>query len=469
MDTKSKKRYDESEKQKWVERYQQVKTLEKVASEFNIAPMTVRGALIKAGIERNIRPRYSRDEKNAWIRLFNTGKSLGEISRERKVSIETIRIFLRKSGYQTKTIRRYTNQEKEKWVETYFECRNVSQVSDEFNVPLSTIHLHLTQIGVDIRKYSEEEIYQWIKAYQELKNTHKVAQKFGLHKGTVYAKLKERGLIEIPETVSEKWGDEIIRLYDEELYSIEEISKHLQLPYSTVGKHISIYSKTVRGRPRLTKDHHFFDNINSEKKAYWLGLIVADGYVHRSGIKIYASRQDRGHIKKLADILGVYIQDFERRTPKGNISKMSALEFRSTNTAEVLSSMGLSHDKAHDPQLAMVFEAISPELLNHFVRGVFDGDGHLTVFFDRGYKRVTLGFTGNTKFIERLRDCIVDKTKVRSNKVVRIKKSQFSAALHWGSKEDVYAILNWMYDQATITLPRKYEKAKNVLKETCTF
>lgn len=473
MDIESKK-YSESEKKLWVERYQQVNNFHKVALEFDVAPMTVRRAVIKAGIKRNISPRYSDVEKNIWITLLKSGKSVGQISRSRNVSPNAIKSFLLKSGYQTKTNRRYLKQEKEEWVKRYLEYGNIHQVANEFNVPLSTVHLHLTSEGIDTshqRKYDEKAIQDWIELYKDLKSTHKVAEKLNVPQHTVWFRLKEKGAIEIEDTVAEKWGAEINRLHQDKSMTLEEIAEHLRIPISTVYKHIRNFGKKRDFRTthmlRLSEEHHFFDNIDSEEKAYWLGFLVADGHIHPNGIKLSLSRVDRTHLEKFADLFSIHITDYERKTSKGNISKMARADFNSVFISEVLHSKFVGQKKAHDPELYKVFKFIPKEQLRHFIRGVFDGDGYLSVFYDRKWKRRTLGFTANKIFIEHLRDKLVALLKVRSNKVFSVKISPFAAIVNWSAKKDVCSILQWMYNDSTIVLERKYKKAKEVIEDIC--
>ena len=60
------------------------------------------------------------------------------------------------------------------------------------------------------------------------------------------------------------------------------------------------------GRPRLyTLNENFFETIDTEDKAYWLGFIYADGYItksktgqHNLGIKL--SIKDLAHLQKFA-------------------------------------------------------------------------------------------------------------------------------------------------------------------------
>ena len=47
-------------------------------------------------------------------------------------------------------------------------------------------------------------------------------------------------------------------------------------------------------------DHHFFDVINTEEKAYWLGFITADGcVVSKNRLTINLAVADVAHLEKL--------------------------------------------------------------------------------------------------------------------------------------------------------------------------
>jgi len=47
-------------------------------------------------------------------------------------------------------------------------------------------------------------------------------------------------------------------------------------------------------------NRHIFDKINTPEKAYWLGFIVADGYlnVERRMLRIKLGNKDKHHLEK---------------------------------------------------------------------------------------------------------------------------------------------------------------------------
>ena len=46
-------------------------------------------------------------------------------------------------------------------------------------------------------------------------------------------------------------------------------------------------------------NRHIFDNIDNEEKAYWLGFIVADGYLNldKHMLRIKLGNKDKQHLK----------------------------------------------------------------------------------------------------------------------------------------------------------------------------
>ena len=59
----------------------------------------------------------------------------------------------------------------------------------------------------------------------------------------------------------------------------------------------------IRYRRKYALNETFFEVINSEEKAYWLGFIAADGCVYRRTLSINLNIKDKEHLEKLITVL----------------------------------------------------------------------------------------------------------------------------------------------------------------------
>ena len=114
-----------------------------------------------------------------------------------------------------------------------------------------------------------------------------------------------------------------------------------------------------------------FEKIDSEEKAYWLGFLYADGYISFSENKIELSlaEKDVHHIEKFRDFLGINNRICYRPSVKAY-----RLSFRSDKCKQDLINQGCTPRKS----LTLKFptsKQVPYELIRHFIRGYFDGDG----------------------------------------------------------------------------------------------
>ena len=108
--------------------------------------------------------------------------------------------------------------------------------------------------------------------------------------------------------------DEVIRIYNDDY-----IGRHLGCPslkkkygydfYDAFSRlHLPLRNDQEKNK-KFYCDSDFFDVIDTEPKAYWLGFIFADGYVLKYANKKYAkfgislAGFDSGHLEKLRDAL----------------------------------------------------------------------------------------------------------------------------------------------------------------------
>lgn len=123
-------------------------------------------------------------------------------------------------------------------------------------------------------------------------------------------------------------------------------------------------------------NRHIFDNIDTPEKAYWLGFIIADGYLNisRRMLRIKLGDKDKNHLKKFIVFLGGDIEDMlklEIHNTTGNNEW-----YVSTYSAEIKDALiklkveQAKSGKEHVPP-------INKEFYRDFIRGLWDGDGFI--------------------------------------------------------------------------------------------
>jgi len=138
------------------------------------------------------------------------------------------------------------------------------------------------------------------------------------------------------------------------------------------------------GRHNYALDDGYFDSIDTEGKAYWLGFITADGCVQtgtvgangwlRNQLSVKLKESDAGHLEKLKSALSA--ESPVRLVPQATLSSGAAeIAVTSGRLVESLISLGVGPRKSLSVQ-----PWIGPdELMRHYWRGMVDGDGTLVV------------------------------------------------------------------------------------------
>lgn len=120
-------------------------------------------------------------------------------------------------------------------------------------------------------------------------------------------------------------------------------------------------------------NEHAFDALDNEQVCYWLGFIFADGYVAEEGVRINIKRSDEQHLHKFKAFLQAdqpIVQSFT--STKGVQHPRSSIMISNRKLAQQLSDLGIQVDRP-DPLRAI--SKIPNDLLCHWFRGMFDGDG----------------------------------------------------------------------------------------------
>lgn len=206
----------------------------------------------------------------------------------------------------------------------------------------------------------------------------------------------------------------------------------------------------------LKVNHHYFDNIDSNEKAWLLGFLAADGNVSkdRNRIKIGLSSVDRSILEKIKIMIESERDILDYETNNG--FKVSELSWSSENHKKQLAKYGIVPNKTYKK---MQLPAFDFEKQLSFILGYFDGDG---CFKDDG---TICRFEICSYRPELLEDFSrILNILCNSNKKVYKDKSRENYYTLTYSTENAKKILDKMYNLNNIFLLRKYYKYKKWLQ-----
>ena len=205
---------------------------------------------------------------------------------------------------------------------------------------------------------------------------------------------------------------------------------------------------------------NFFKIIDSQEKAYFLGLLYADGnnYIrknHSYEVSIKLQIQDKLILEKFRDYICPNLKLKEIIDKRTN-NKHVLLKINNKELSNQLTNLGCIPNKS----LSLTFPKIEEKLINHFVRGYFDGDGSL---YNRkqtktGYVNYGWQITSTKMFCESLK-IYLNKLDIHSSmKLACSKTNNITCTLSVGGNKQIIKLLNWIYKDSALHLDRKYEK-----------
>lgn len=219
---------------------------------------------------------------------------------------------------------------------------------------------------------------------------------------------------------------------------------------------IDIRDNTLNSR-KYNHMENYFEKINTEHKAYWLGFMYADGYITNNSFGFSINNIDIKHAVKFNKSLQA---DNPIHQYKGTGYNKDSITCRtlltSAKTVNDLISKGCIRNKTL--QLKFPKEDVVPKhLIPHFIRGYMDGDGSINYHNRGNYQAWQIGFIGQEEFLNNIKN-FFNKSDLKLST-----KDNITYQINFTGNKQVKRILNILYHDATIYLDRKYEKYKEFM------
>ena len=234
--------------------------------------------------------------------------------------------------------------------------------------------------------------------------------------------------------------ENIIKQYELGLNSTQ-LSKLYLVKEKTIGYWIRKYSTPRHKGPKsFIKNEDFFSKIDSEKKAYYLGWIMADGcvstYANQYCLKLHIGFKDKILIDQFLFEIGS-INKTKFKPSNGNGSYYVSL------TSKKMVCDLIKHGVIERKTGKETIPSTIPKLLiPHFIRGYFDGDGITDIVQNRS------GFISSIEFLTQLQVILNVNKKI-------ISVNEKNTAYFLSGKKFSKLLYNYMYSNSNIHLTRK--------------
>lgn len=264
----------------------------------------------------------------------------------------------------------------------------------------------------------------------------------------------------------------IIQDYNSGLFTIVKLAKKYQISraviYQILNNNRINHTANFDLLSKYTLNKHYFDYIDTEDKAYFLGLLYADGNNYTKHGRIAISLQEED--KYILDRFNQVIQSNRSLTLRERNSKNSKhknqyrLDIVNRYMSDKLNLLGCINAKS----LTLKFpteQQVPTHLLRHFIRGLWDGDGCISVLTSDTHKRYfrssitsTLDVCQNLQYI--LLNTFHINSSIRDYTCNNITKNLNIAGFINNS-----VFLSWLYKDCNFYLERKMQKYLLGIKE----
>lgn len=214
--------------------------------------------------------------------------------------------------------------------------------------------------------------------------------------------------------------------------------------------------------PTHSFDEHYFDIIDDEHKAYWLGFIYADGYLNSKNptVGIELKYTDIDHLNKFKSDLksNLEVKIYNKNSTFGPQTNCRFV-FNNTITYNALISHGITPTKSLDGQFPVVDDN---QFIKDIIRGIFDGDGSLSYRVgSNGFLTSNISICGTKEVLQAIEE-YSGFGWVWTQRYPERNINNWQ--IHTGKQNDILNFLNNIYQGATIYLDRKYQRYCDIVE-----
>jgi len=307
---------------------------------------------------------------------------------------------------------------------------------------------------------------QIIKDYLAGVKTNELTQKYQVSLSFIYKALDQCGVPKKSRrsglTIENLNRELVLSLYAQG-QSATQIGKRLGCSHTLILHFLDkngIVKTDVNQLKRKYKGikEHYFDVIDTQEKAYYLGLLFADGCVsisdNSSRVEINLQEEDKDILEKFSlAVLGEVTLQF-RDLSKRDKKNQWVLRINNKRMCRQLESLDCP------PAKSLILKwpqwLTDPELQRHFIRGYFDGDGTINCN-ENNYNAYKFGIVSTLDFCQNFDKVINDQISTHFTYDTS-NENDITTTISVSGNRQVLRLMDWLYKDATIYMERKYQK-----------
>lgn len=307
---------------------------------------------------------------------------------------------------------------------------------------------------------SQNEYSEVANMYYEGLSQQKIANHYGVSQSQIWRILKEMGVqsrdvrrLSIKQEIIDRYvnGDSTIQIAKD----LNTTRKHIRNVLRRNNIEMRSLSEATR---KYNFNEHYFDVIDTPNKAYILGLLDSDGCNGRNNdVKIKLQERDRDILEKVNVELSNEKPLLFLDGAKDGHQNTFTLSFTSPYTSEILEALGCTHSKS----LTLKFpKYLDESLYPHFIRGYFDGDGHISK--DKHKQQFSL--TGTFSFLSDVALILQEQCRChcRIREKVAHEDGDDTYELIVVKNGGARAVFDYIYKDAELYMQRKYDIYKSI-------
>ena len=251
--------------------------------------------------------------------------------------------------------------------------------------------------------------------------------------------------------------------------SLRELEKKYHHTRSNLSKWLeAVGIKTTKGNHYRKYFHQedFFETIDTEEKAYWLGFMFADGCIINNENKYGEDQFGLSVAADSADVIEKFKASLKATNPirydtsgkRLGKQVLHKLVLTSQKTVNDLIDKGCYKNKT---LLLEPPKHVPNDLIHHFLRGFFDGDGSLTRHQRKNsiHIQFMVDFTTTKSVAEWI------KSILGYGVVIKEQRREYTWYWKLSGNQQVIHFYHYLYDDATIWMDRKYNKFQELLEK----